>query len=640
MTVRGGGTVPMASVLAAAGFALRIDFVATAGYSLAYPANMSTSLGNVVRAASHSAISSDISVDIAIASVQIGELSAASVTRFVVSVDAVVSPPFGTPCPPAIVTLVFECFFSPLRTSPELKSAVDTTYQTSTAVSSVLGNPVTAMSNTGMVSILSLEECVFSDIDPLDASVSPIPLAFGDELGQYYRGGVVVAIAINIGYFALALLCSAVLPKFTSNITPSGVLRLLRYPSSVMIFAGMFHQGMVSSSVSLLRLANSRLDMVLGSCGLAFATCLAVFFCLAGTRWRQCHVAERNEHETHSSVKPVQLFLDLGLWKKHWVDDIGEDGNPSGYKRQYLFIRDDMAVGYWAGVELMSGLAQGAILGVRKNDLQACRIQRLALAVHCFLMVAASIIVRPCGSIFGNIFLILSKLGSFVVALFIVIHTVWGSETAHRDAQRATAGFAFVSSLQTVVQLLLALVLSRKALLVFFRSQRRRWRVQTKLLGQPDSLQSNGPQQAITVDDLATDAFPAPEVELEELGSGLLIQEADDEAAAAEAASIEVDAEVPHHVEDGKAARIQARYMEKQRRSLVKFLQQGYSGLEGKTSKASKAALPRPVNMSTHGLSTSSLLLPQKDEEEHGDAGPSLLAVLPLPLEEDSDDDL
>ena len=138
----------------------------------------------------------------------------------------------------------------------------------------------------------------------------------------------------------------------------------------------------------------------------------------------------------------------------------------------------------------------------------------------------------------------------------------------------------------------------------------------------------------------ATDAFSAPEVELEELGSGLLIQEADDEAAAAEAATIEVDAEVPHHVEDGKAARIQARYMEKQRRSLVKFLQQGYSGLEGKTSKASKAALPRPVNMSTRGQSTSSLLLPQKDEEEHGDAGRSLLAVLPLPLEEDSDDDL
>ena len=164
----------MASVLAAAGFALRVDFVGTAGYSFADPTNVTVSLGNAAPALSHTA---NISVVVSIANVQISNLPALGNTRFVVSVDSVVSPPAGTPCPPGIVTLVFECFFTPLRTTAALKSAVDTTYRTSTALSSVLGNPVTAMSNTGMVSILTLEECVFSDIDPLDAGVSPIPLA-------------------------------------------------------------------------------------------------------------------------------------------------------------------------------------------------------------------------------------------------------------------------------------------------------------------------------------------------------------------------------------------------------------------------------------------------------------------------------
>ena len=90
--------------------------------------------------------------------------------------------------------------------------------------------------------------------------------------------------------------------------------------------------------------------------------------------------------------------------------------------------RGDVAVGYWPGVELISGLVQGAILGVRKYDLQACQIQRLVLAVHCFVMAAASLILRPCGSFFANLFFFASNLGSFVVSLLIVIHTVSGSE--------------------------------------------------------------------------------------------------------------------------------------------------------------------------------------------------------------------
>ena len=589
----------MASVLPAAGLILRIDFIAAAGYSLADPANISASLGNIARAVSYS---TNISVHVSIANVQIGELSASSITAFVVSVDAVVSPPLGTPCPPGNVTLVFECFFTPLRASAELKSAVDATYRTSTALSSVLGNPVTAMSNTGMVSILTLEECVFSDIDPLDASVSPVPWAVGDQVGQYYRGGVLITIVINVVYFAVVPLFSAVVPTFIPGRTRADVLGLVKYPSSVMIFVGMFHQGMVSSSVSLLRLALNPTDVVLGSSGLVVATSMTAFMLLAGTRWRKCHVAHRSEEETHSSVTVVQLFLHLALWKQHWVDDVLDDGTPSGYKRRYLFILDDVAVSYWAAVELTSGLAQGAILGVRKNDVQTCQIQRIVLAAHCFVMVAASLILRPCGSFFGNLFLIASKLGSFVVSLLIVIHTMSGSEEAHQNSQLATAVFSFVSSLQTVIQVVLALVLSRKSLLMLFRSLLYRimlakseeedtageqQRLQATMLDEDLDAASQEPYEMLVLNDLHCGYVVANDGDKEEvIGS--------DEGAAAgvvlESATVggakRIDGKDDEEEEldmplDGDEAR-RALLYEKKRQSIVKFLQE--SRLEGAVS--------------------------------------------------------
>ena len=527
----------MASVLPAAGLILRIDFIATAGYSLADPANISASLGNIARAVSYS---TNISVHVSIANVQIGELSASSITAFVVSVDAVVSPPLGTPCPPGNVTLVFECFFTPLRASAKLKSAVDATYRTSTALSSVLGNPVTAMSNTGMVSILTLEECVFSDIDPLDASVSPVPWAVGDQVGQYYRGGVLITIVINVVYFAVVPLFSAVVPTFIPGRTRADVLGLVKYPSSVMIFVGMFHQGMVSSSVSLLRLALNPTDVVLGSSGLVVATSMTAFMLLAGTRWRKCHVAHRSEEETHSSVTVVQLFLHLALWKQHWVDDVLDDGTPSGYKRRYLFILDDVAVSYWAAVELTSGLAQGAILGVRKNDVQTCQIQRIVLA--------------------------------------------------------------FVSSLQTVIQVVLALLLSRKSLLMLFRSLLYRimlakseeedtageqQRLQATMLDEDLDAASQEPYEMLVLNDLHCGYVVANDGDKEEvIGS--------DEGAAAgvvlESATVggakRIDGKDDEEEEldmplDGDEAR-RALLYEKKRQSIVKFLQE--SRLEGAVS--------------------------------------------------------
>ena len=116
-------------------------------------------------------------------------------------------------------------------------------------------------------------------------------------------------------------------------------------------------------------------------------------------------------------------------------------------------------------MELSSGLVQGVILGVRKNDLDSCRIQRSVLVAHCVFMLGATLFFRPCGSHMANFFLIASKFGSFITALLVLVHAESGDETASEGGQFATAGFAFVSSIQSVVQLVLAVVLARKSLL-------------------------------------------------------------------------------------------------------------------------------------------------------------------------------
>ena len=160
------------------------------------------------------------------------------------------------------------------------------------------------------------------------------------------------------------------------------------------------------------------------------------------------------------------MFLTLSLWDKHWVDRACGD---HFYKRRYVLVLDDMAVGWWTAMELSSGFIQGAILGVRKNDLEACRLQRFVLATHCACMLAATLFFRPCGSFLANIFLIASKLGSFITALLIVVHAESGNDWTSNAADFVTAGFGFLSTIQSLVQLLLALVLARKPILSALR---------------------------------------------------------------------------------------------------------------------------------------------------------------------------
>ena len=135
-----------------------------------------------------------IVVTLNVAQLDVTKMSASRTVLFSVSVDTLATGPCLPPMFPLVLT--FFCNFSPLVPKAALRTAVAVTFQTTTTVSSALGNPVSALSNVAMMSILGLDECIFSDVDPLDSSGSPLGVGVGNELGQYYRGAVVAALGM------------------------------------------------------------------------------------------------------------------------------------------------------------------------------------------------------------------------------------------------------------------------------------------------------------------------------------------------------------------------------------------------------------------------------------------------------------
>ena len=170
----------------------------------------------------------------------------------------------------------------------------------------------------------------------------------------------------------------------------------------------------------------------------------------------------------------LRVFLDFSLWKAHWEDD-EDDPSAVGFKRMYFLLLDDMRDPWWNAAELAGGVVQGAVLGVRLNDVTACRAQRIVLVIVCGVMLFGAAACRPFGSISGNVFFIVSKLGAFLVALLIVAHTASGNAALSSSAQSTAAAFAFISSVQTFLQLMLAVLL---ALPMIWRTLRHQLRTQ------------------------------------------------------------------------------------------------------------------------------------------------------------------
>ena len=475
------GTVPMATLLVSSNGT--ITFSLPLNLSACEVVLTSISMGSVTATRTKASGNASnigqftVIVEFRVSGVDFSSLQVSSDVLLVLTVLVVASGPC-LPSPNFTSVLTYFCTLSALRPSDSLRSSTASTFQSSTAVSSVTGNPMAALSNTGMVSILGLTECIFSDIEQLDNSISPIPVSLGASIGQYYRGAVAVGAAIYLGASVLLVLAPLAMNKFGKR--DDGFL-LLRFPSSLMLVIGMFHQGMVTCGVSLIRISTSWTDTVIGAVGIGLGLLSTLGVLLAMTVRLACTMVDRVEKEKplplENKVPGLATLLKLSVWDKHWADD----GTSPGYKRRYLWLLDDLRLPWWAAIELSSGLVQGGILGIRLNEVDACRKQRIAMLVHCIVMFILAAALRPCGSTIGNSFLICAKFCGTMVAGFIMVHTVTTNGAFATGASVVTSIFAFLSTAQAACQLVSALVLGSRSVIPALRTALR------KLLAENDN---------------------------------------------------------------------------------------------------------------------------------------------------------
>ena len=469
-------SLPTADLIATGFFSINTS--ATRSVALLHVGNVSTNVGRVVGVSLSEG--DTLVMQFELMGSDVGKVSFVNKMQLRIEVDVAAT---GRCVPPDYVgKFVFEWTLTPFPPRSALQRATTAVYQSSTTSSSVLGNPVTAMTTTGMISMSSLSECLFSDVDPLDPSVSLTGAAFGDSLGQYYRGGALAGICLYFGITALATIAALGLSHCaTSPRSMVQAFALLRFPSKGMVVVGMFHQGLVTCSTSLIRLGGvGDFDVLLGvvSVGVSALLVAGALYITTSTRL-QCRLEdvsenERNQasdetemkemrsqpvgnhgrEETLSDRRPLssnvaQRVATIVMWKQHWCDL----SSTALYKPRYMMLIDDLRLPWWTSVELSSGLVQGIILGIRQNSVEVCRSQQLALTLHCFIIFAGASFFHPCGATLSNVFLVLSKFFSLVISLFTLLHTETLDDSMNDVAQLATTTATMLSSLQTVIQL-------------------------------------------------------------------------------------------------------------------------------------------------------------------------------------------
>ena len=337
-----------------------------------------------------------------------------------------------------------------------LQHATSVTYQASTITTSILGNPVTAMSTTNMISVLGLQQCVFSDVDAVSSSVSPLGVAIGPEIGQYYRGAVLAGLAVYAAAAALATLTALLLRIRDSDQRErpmSHHFATIRCPSLGLVVIGQLHQGLATSSASLVRLNASPFDLVLGSAGILCCSMTVAWAALVVVRGNPCRIVDREMTVVTQEYPRLGPLLRFALWRKRWDDDSG-----TLYKRRYLLLIDDLRLPQWTSVELAAGLLEGVVLGIRKNDLSVCRGQNWVLTGLCFFMMSASLHFQPRGAVSSNLFLVLGKTAAFVTSAMILLHTYLLDAKTTSAAEFMTSVTVFLSTLEVVTQVVVTII--------------------------------------------------------------------------------------------------------------------------------------------------------------------------------------
>ena len=459
----------MASVLAAG--SVVIELTMFAGVTpLALGANVSSTLGTVTNV---SIVSSStkakaggegdlpksaavVATTLSFSDVDLLAISLVSSTEIVVHLHV---PIIGACIPDAFATReVFVATLLPLVTVTALQQVVRTSNRGAVSASAALGNPVGALTTTGMVSILSMGQCEFSDVDPLDPSVSPLGFAVGPQVGQYNRGAAITALGVYGSWMVLVAAATLVLQRWQPL---AGALALLRFPSLMMVVVGVFHQGLATVSVSLIRGPEADADVALGAGGLLACAVMTLYAAFATTTTMKRSCVMRRSFQFRAlawerRVPGLGQLLRLSTWDQHW-----EDVSGISWKRRNLLLISDLRMPWWTAVEMLSAVVQGAILGVRLNSDGVCRGLMFAISALSAAMLSAAAYVRPCGPFLDNAFLILSKLAALVIAVLVLACLFEGGADSSSCASAEVVGAiaTLLSYVQTVTQFLAASVM-------------------------------------------------------------------------------------------------------------------------------------------------------------------------------------
>ena len=331
-----------------------------------------------------------------------------------------------------------------------------TAFRSSSVASALLGHPLNAMTTTGLVSLMSLDECMFSDVDPLDSSVSPFTgAAIGPDVGQYYRGAAVVALCLY-GITCMLALGGAMLMRCRSRLSSSRLepyLAKLHFPSVGVILVGIFGQGLATCGVSLIRLDDSVGDTALGISSLLVCVICVTLAAMITTAWLQVRIVKQKLQRSRRSW--FGRYLAYSVWQDHWRDTSGS----LQFKRRYMMLIDDLRLPWWTAVEMCSSCLQGTVLGLRISSVEVCRAQMCALAAHCMLLLCLAIYFRPCGAVLSNVFLVLSKLGTCIISALVLLHAMTLEERFAQSAQAVTSTSTAIATFQSVLQIVTALLL-------------------------------------------------------------------------------------------------------------------------------------------------------------------------------------
>ena len=444
-----GASLPVATLATSASIAVVV--AAAPEVTLTGANNATSSVVGLQWSVTVDSDANTVSISGAMSSKAIGTLTLVQASTLTVAMNVTAT---GRCLPPGHnEQVVFSWLLTPVPPETALRTATAATFRASSVASSAFGHPMSAMSITAVISLLALDECLYSDVDPLDPSVSPLGVAVGAELGQYYRGGAAVALGLYGGIVGVALAAALVISRKRSK-PLTAAMAPLHFPSVGMVVVGLFGQGLASCGMSLIRLDSSAGDVALGVFSLLICAALVVLAVYATTCGLDCEIAPLANDPVTEVPAVLQPMFRLATWRQHWRDTSG----PAQFKRRHMMLIDDLRLPWWTSVELSSCLVQGAVLGIRVNSLATCQAQQWFLTVHCGLVALAAAWLRPCGAVFSNMFLVLSKLSSFIIGLFVLLHALTLDDVFSSYAEMATAISTAIGTCQTALQLVMMLL--------------------------------------------------------------------------------------------------------------------------------------------------------------------------------------